>query len=72
MLGTAARSSVTKDRGVPIRGGAISDIKIAIAKLIGTPMAIAIAELSRVPIMNGKAPKASRPSTAFQFDCRTN
>jgi hypothetical protein len=40
-----------KASGVPIRGGAISEIKIAIAKLIGTPMAIAMAELRRVPIM---------------------
>ena len=44
MLGTAARSSVIKDKGVPIRGGAISEMKMAIPKLMGTPMAIAIAD----------------------------
>ena len=72
MLGTAARSSVIKDNGVPMRGGAISEMKMAIAKLIGTPMAIAIAELKRVHIMYGKAPNDSLPSTAFQFDCVIN
>jgi hypothetical protein len=45
---------------------AISDKNIAIPKLIGTPIAIAIPEQTKVPIMYGKAPNDSLPGTAFQ------
>ena len=66
ILGTAANNSITNDMGAAKRGGDISDTNVAIPKLIGTPITIAIAELARVPIMYGKAPKDSLPSTAFQ------
>jgi len=67
MLGTAANNSITKDNGVLIFEEAISDRNIAIPKLIGTPIATAIPALIRVPMMYGKAPNDSRPSTEFQF-----
>ena len=51
---------------VPILGGAISETNTAIPKLIGTPIAIAMAELTRVPTMYGSAPYDSLPSTGFQ------
>jgi hypothetical protein len=38
----------------------------AIPKLIGTPIIIAIAELIKVPMIYGRAPYDSRPSTGFQ------
>jgi hypothetical protein len=66
ILGTAANNSITKERGVAKREGDISDMNIAIPKLMGTPIAIAIAALIRVPTTYGNAPKDSRPSTAFQ------
>ena len=45
---------------------AISDKNIAIPKLIGTPIAIAIPEQTKVPMIYGKAPNDSLPGTAFQ------
>ena len=45
ILGTAASNSTTKDKTVPILPGTISLTKIAIPILIGTAIAIAIAEL---------------------------
>lgn len=66
ILGTAANNSITNERGVARREGDISDMNIAIPKLMGTPIAIAIAALTRVPTIYGSAPKDSRPSTAFQ------
>src|SRR5438132_223631 len=50
MLGTAASNSITNDNGVASLPGEISEIKVAIPKLIGTPIAMAIPELTRVPI----------------------
>ena len=67
ILGTAANNSITKDNGVLIFEEAISDRNTAIPKLIGTPIATAIPELIRVPMIYGKAPNDSRPSTEFQF-----
>jgi hypothetical protein len=67
MLGTAANNSITKDNGVLILGEDSSERNIAIPKLIGTPIAMAIAEVTKVPTMYGSAPKDSRPSTGFQF-----
>jgi hypothetical protein len=66
MLGTAASNSMMKDSGVDNLDGAISERKMAIPRLMGTPIAIAIAEVIKVPIIYGSAPKASRPYTAFQ------
>lgn len=66
ILGTAASNSITKDSGVLILDDAISDRNTATPKLIGTPIAIAKAELISVPIMYGKAPYDSLPSTEFQ------
>jgi hypothetical protein len=51
ILGTAANNSIINERGVARRDGDISDMNMAIPKLIGTPIAIAIAALTRVPIM---------------------
>jgi len=66
ILGTAASNSITKDSGVLILDDAISDRNTATPKLIGTPTAIAKAEVISVPIMYGKAPYDSLPSTEFQ------
>lgn len=66
MLGTAASNSITKDNDVDSFDGAISVKNMAMPKLIGTPIAIAIPELTKVPIIYGNAPNDSRPSTAFQ------
>jgi hypothetical protein len=46
--------------------GAISERKTAIPILTGTPIDIAIAAVTKVPMMYGSAPKASLPYTAFQ------
>jgi len=62
----AASNSITNDAGVPIRLGAISDTNAAIPRLIGTAIAIAIEAQANVPIIYGRAPKDSRPSTGFQ------
>jgi len=51
MLGTAANSSMTKDNKVFNLVPAISERKMAIAKLIGTPISIAMPELTKVPII---------------------
>ena len=71
MLGTAANNSITKDNGVlifdKIFDEDISVRNIAIPRLIGTPIARATAELSSVPMIYGKAPNDSRPSTEFQL-----
>ena len=56
MLGIAASISTMKPIGVPIFGLAISEMKTAIPKLIGTPIAMAMAELTRVPMIYGSAP----------------
>ncbi|MFL6494111.1 MAG: hypothetical protein ACJ70N_04840, partial [Nitrososphaera sp.] len=48
-------------------GGAISEMNTAIPKLIGTPIAIAMAELKSVPTTYGSAPYASLPTTGFQL-----
>jgi len=70
MLGTAANNSITKDNGALIFDRIfdedISERNIAIPKLSGTPIARATAELISVPMIYGKAPKDSRPSTEFQ------
>ena len=70
MLGTAANNSIIKDNGVLIFDRMvdedISERNIAIPKLIGTPIARATAELISVPMIYGKAPNDSRPSTEFQ------
>lgn len=70
ILGTAAKISITNERGVAKREAKpeddISDMNIAIPKLIGTPIAMAIPAQTRVPMIYGRAPKDSRPSTAFQ------
>ena len=70
MLGTAANNSIIKDNGPlifdRILDEDISERNIAIPKLTGTPIARATAELISVPMMYGKAPKDSRPSTEFQ------
>src|SRR5918992_1409535 len=66
MLGIAASISTMKPMGVPNLGGDISEMNTAIPKLIGTPIAIAMAELTRVPTMYGSAPYDSLPSTGFQ------
>jgi hypothetical protein len=66
MLGTAAKVSTTNDNGARNFGDATSERNMAIRRLIGTPTAIATAELKRVPIIYGSAPNDSRPSTAFQ------
>jgi hypothetical protein len=66
ILGTAAKSSIMKDKEVFNFEPAISDRNIAIPKLIGTPIAIAIPEETRVPMIYGKAPNDSLPGTAFQ------
>ncbi len=51
MLGTAASTSTMYATGVPTLGGAISEIKTAIPRLIGTPIAIAMPALAIVPTM---------------------
>ena len=56
MLGIAASISTMKPIGVPILGLAISEMNTAIHKIIRTPIAMAIAELRRVPMMYGSAP----------------
>lgn len=66
ILGTAAKSSIMKDKEVFNFEPAISDRNIAMPKLIGTPIAIAIPEETKVPIIYGKAPNDSLPGTAFQ------
>jgi hypothetical protein len=66
ILGTAAKSSIINDKEVFNFVPAISDRNIAIPKLIGTPIAIAIPEQTKVPIIYGKAPNDSLPGTAFQ------
>lgn len=67
ILWTAANNSITKDNGVLIFGEDNSEPNIAIPKLTGTPMTIAIAGLTKAPIIYGKAPNDSRPSTEFQL-----
>src|SRR5215469_3049729 len=64
MLGMAANSSIALATGFLIQAGAISAMKTATPKLTGTPRIIAIAELMRVLMMNGKAPKVC--VTGFQ------
>src|SRR6266704_4278409 len=64
MLGTAARSSMILDTATFMTSGAISARKIAIPRLIGTPMIIAIDAVTRVPRMYGRAPK---PAAASQL-----
>jgi hypothetical protein len=44
----------------------------AIPKLIGTPIAIAMAELTSVPTMYGSAPYDSLPSTGFHSVLKRN
>ena len=67
ILWTAANNSITKDNGVLIFGEDNSEPNIAIPKLTGPPMTIAIAGLTKAPIIYGKAPNDSRPSTEFQL-----
>jgi len=55
MLGTAAKSSMTLDRGFLTDQGAISAKKIAIPILSGTPTATAIADVTSVPNTKGRA-----------------
>ena len=66
ILGTAAKSSIVKDNEVFNFEPAISDRNIAIPKLMGRPIVIAMPEETRVPMIYGKAPKDSLPDTAFQ------
>ena len=63
MLGIAASISTMKPMGVPIFDGDISEINTAIPRLIGTAIAIAMAELRRVPMTYGSAPYDSLPAT---------
>ena len=72
MLGIAASISMMKPIGVPNLGGDISEMNTAIPKLIGTPIAIAMAELTRVPTTYGSAPYDSLPSTGFQSVLKRN
>lgn len=72
MLGIAASISMMKPIGVPNLGGDISEMNTAIPKLIGTPIAIAMAELTSVPMMYGSAPYDSLPSTGFQSVLKRN
>lgn len=51
MLGTAASNSTTKDRGAESLPGEISERKTAIPMLTGTPIAIAIADVTNVPMI---------------------
>ncbi len=66
ILGTAAKSSIMKDKEVFNFEPAISARNIAIPNFIGTPIAIAIPEETNVPMIYGKAPNDSLPGTAFQ------
>lgn len=72
MLGIAASISIMKPIGVPNLGGDISEMNTAIPKLMGTPIAIAMAELTRVPTTYGSAPYDSLPSTGFQSVLKRN
>src|SRR5216683_2844914 len=64
MLGTAASNSTILDTTTLITSGAISARKIAIPRLMGTPIMTAIRAVTRVPKMYGRAPK---PTAASQL-----
>ena len=66
MLGTAASSSTMLETTTLITSGAISARKIAIPKLIGTPIMMAIRAVTRVPKMYGRAPKPVAASQLVQ------